>query len=119
MKSTTKLVDTIIKGIQDKKGHGIVIANLTKIDGMICKYFVVCHGNSPQQVEAIASSVSDYVREHHGEKPINCAGLGNNTWVAIDFSDVLVHVFVPETREFYDLEHLWEDAELTYIEDLD
>lgn len=119
MDDTKKLVETIIQGIQDKKGHGIVIANLSGIDGTICRYFVICHGNSPQQVEAIAESVSDYVREHRGEKPVNCAGLGNNQWVAIDFVDVLVHIFVPETREFYDLEHLWEDAELTEIADLD
>lgn len=85
MDETKKLVETIIQGIQDKKGHGIVIANLSGIDGTICRYFVICHGNSPQQVEAIAESVSDYVREHRGEKPVNCAGLGNNQWVAIDF----------------------------------
>ena len=119
MNDTKNLVETITKGIQEKKGHGIVIAALSKIDGTICQYFVMCHGNSPQQVEAIAESVSDYVREIHGEKPINCAGLGNNQWVAIDYADVLVHIFIPETREYYDLEHLWEDAKLTRIADLD
>ena len=119
MNETKKLVDSSTKGIQEKKGHGIVIADLSKIDGTICHYFVICHGNSPQQVEAIAESVGDYVREHHGEKPVNCVGLGNNQWVAIDFVDVLVHIFIPETRAYYDLEHLWEDATLTQIEDLD
>lgn len=68
MNETKKLVNSITKGIQEKKGHGIVIADLSKIDGTICHYFVICHGNSPQQVEAIAESVGDYVREHHGEK---------------------------------------------------
>ncbi|WP_077196809.1 ribosome silencing factor [Prevotella ihumii] len=119
MNETKKLVDSIVTGIQDKKGHGIVIADLSEIDGTICQNFVICHGNSPQQVEAIAESVSDYVREHNGEKPVNCAGLGNNQWVAIDYSDILVHIFTPETREFYDLEHLWEDAQLTELPDLD
>ena len=119
MNAEKKLVETIVEGIQEKKGHGIVIADLSEIDGTICKYFVICHGNSPQQVEAIAGSVSDYVRECHGEKPINCVGLGTNQWVAIDYADVLVHVFIPETREYYDLEHLWEDAALTQIADLD
>ena len=61
MNTEKKLVDTIIEGIQEKKGYGIVIADLSKIDGSICKYFVICQGNSPQQVEAIAGSVSDYV----------------------------------------------------------
>ena len=109
MKETKRLVELITKGIQDKKGHGIVIADLSGIDGTICT----------QQVEAIAESVSDYVRETIGEKPVNCAGLGNDQWVAIDYVDVIVHVFLPETRAFYDIEHLWEDAKLTYLPDID
>ena len=118
MNTEKKFIESIVEGIQEKKGHGIVIADLSEIDGTICKYFVICHGNSPQQVEAIAESVSDYIREHHGEKPISCVGLGTNQWVAIDYADVLVHIFIPETREYYDLEHLWEDAVLTQIEDI-
>ena len=112
MDKTKNLVELITKGIQDKKGHGIVIADLSEIDGTI-------QGNSTQQVEAIAGSVSDYVRETIGEKPINCVGLGNAQWVAIDYADVIVHIFTPETREFYDIEHLWEDAKLTTLPDLD
>ena len=54
-----------------------------------------------------------------GEKPVNVNGLGNNQWVAIDYVDVLVHIFMPETREFYDLENLWEDAKLTELPDVD
>ena len=119
MNTEKKLVDTIVEGIQEKKGCGLVIADLSEIDGTICKYFVICQGNSPQQVEAIAGSVSDYVRECYGEKTINCIGLGTNQWVAIDYADVLVHIFIPETRAYYDLEHLWEDATLTQIADLD
>lgn len=74
MDKTKHLVELITKGIQDRKGHGIVIADLSEIDGTICRYFVICQGNSTQQVEAIAGSVSDYVRETIGEKPINCVG---------------------------------------------
>ncbi len=118
MNTTERLVDSIIKGIQDKKGSGIVVADVSGIDGTICKDFVICQGNSPQQVEAIAGSVSDYVRETMGEKPVNCVGLDNAVWVAMDYVDVLVHVFVPETRAYYDLEHLWEDAKLKQIPDI-
>ena len=113
MEETKNLVALITKGIQDKKGHGIVIADLSAIDGTICRCFVICQGNS------IAESVSDYVRETTGEKPVNCAGLGNNQWVAIDYVDVIVHIFLPETRAFYDIEHLWEDARLTRLADVD
>lgn len=119
MNKSQKLVDSIIKGIQDKKGSGIVVADLTQTDGAVCSYFIICQGNSPTQVEAIAGSVGDYVREAEGEKPVSCFGLGLAQWVAIDFVDVMVHIFLPEAREFYDLEHLWEDAKLTRIPDLD
>ena len=119
MKSSNQLVKTITKGIQEKKGQDIIIADLSDIDGAIANYFVICQGNSPAQVEAIAESIGDYVRETIGEKPVSCVGLGNNQWVALDFVDVLVHIFLPETRTFYDLEHLWADAKLTHLEDID
>ena len=118
MDETEKLVKNVIKGIQDKKGSGIVVAALSHRDGSICKYFVICQGNSPQQVEAIAGSVGDHVREATGEKPVNCIGLDNAVWVAMDYVDVLVHIFVPETRQYYDLEHLWEDARLEKVPDI-
>lgn len=119
MNKSQKLVDSIVKGIQDKKGSDIVVADLTQTDGAVCSYFIICQGNSPTQVEAIASSVGDYVRETEGEKPVSCVGLSTAQWVAIDFVDVMVHIFLPETREFYDLEHLWEDADLKRIPNLD
>ena len=119
MSKSPKLVDSIIKGIQDKKGSDIVVADLTQTDGAVCSYFVICQGSSPTQVEAIAGSVGDYVREAEGEKPVSCVGLGAAQWVAIDFVDVMVHIFLPETRAYYDLENLWEDAKLTRIPDLD
>ncbi len=119
MEQTKKLVDTIIEGIQEKKGNTIVVADLTKIEGTICRYFIICQGNSPAQVEAIAESVGDVARERLKEKPAHVVGLENAQWVAMDFSDVLVHIFLPDVREYYDLEHLWEDAKLTRIPDLD
>lgn len=119
MTEATNLVKSITKGIQEKKGQHIVIADLRHIDGAIANYFVICQGNSPTQVEAIAESVGDICRKEAGEKFVNVNGLGNNQWVAIDYVDVLVHIFMPETREFYDLENLWEDAKLTELPDVD
>lgn len=116
MMDTTKgLVETITKGIQEKKGERIVIADLSLIEGSIARYFVICQGNSPNHVEAIAELVGDFCREKAGEKPVNVAGLGNNQWVAMDYVDVLVHIFQPEARHFYNLENLWADAALTEI----
>ena len=119
MEQATQLVETITKGIQEKKGQRIVIADLQDIEGAIARYFVICQGNSPAQVEAITESIGDMARNELGEKPTTVAGLENAQWVAMDDGDVLGHVFLPDIRDFYDLEHLWEDAELTQIEDLD
>jgi len=119
MTETTNLVNAITKGIQEKKGQNIVIADLSHIDGAIAKCFVICQGNSPSQVEAIAESVAETCRKDLKEKPVGVNGLGSNQWVAIDFVDVLVHIFVPELRQFYDLEHLWEDAKLTQLPNID
>lgn len=113
------LVDKIIEGIQDKKGHDIVIADVSHIDGMICQAFVMCTGTSPSQIEAIAESIGDKVRIDLHDKPTHVVGLGQSIWVAMDYTDVMVHVFLPEARDFYDLEHLWEDAVLEEIADLD
>lgn len=118
MEQTKRLLETIVKGIQEKKGSTIVVADLTGLEGTICHYFVICQGNSPTQVEAITESVGDMVREELHEKPSHVVGLENALWVAMDYSDVLVHIFVPEVRQYYDLEHLWEDAVITTIPDL-
>ena len=118
MEQTTSLVETITKGIQEKKGQRIVVADLSSIEGAICRYFVICQGNSPSQVEAITESIGDFARKEMGEKPSTVAGLENAQWVAMDYGDVLVHVFLPDVRQYYDLEHLWDDAELTQIPDV-
>ena len=118
MTTIKQLVDTIIKGIQDKKGQRISVIDLRNIDGAIAQYFVICQGGSPTQVEAIAESVGDTMRKDLGEKPTNVVGLGLSQWVAMDYVDVLVHIFLPETRAYYDIENLWQDALITEIEDV-
>ena len=119
MNDSKYLVEKITEGIQEKKGKNIVVADLTNIDGTICNYFVICQGDSPSQIAAITDSIKDYVREETGNKPIAIDGLRNTQWVAMDYSDVLVHIFLPEVRAFYNLENLWADAKLTTIPDID
>ena len=113
------LIEKIKEGIQEKKGKKIVVADLTSIEDTICKYFVICQGNSPSQVSAIVDSIKEFTRKGADSKPYAIDGLRNAEWVAMDYADVLVHVFLPETRAFYNLEHLWADAKLTQIPDLD
>lgn len=119
MNETKDLIEKITEGIQDKKGKNIVIADLTKIGDTICKYFVICQGNSPSQIGTIVDSIKEHVRKEASIKPIGIDGLRNAEWVAMDYADVLVHVFLPDIREFYNLEHLWADAKLTTIPDID
>ncbi len=114
-----KLVDKAIDGIQDKKGRDITVIDLSEIDGCITKAFVICEGNSPSQIEAIAESVSDKIRIDLNEKPSKIAGLENCVWVAMDYVDIMVHIFVPDARDHYDLEHLWADAPSEEIPNLD
>ncbi len=119
MATTQELEKAIIHAIQEKKGHRIVVADMSHIEGAIAHSFIICEGSSPTQVEAIASEISDYCRETLREKAAHCVGLEHAIWVAIDFTDVMVHIFLPEARAFYDLEHLWNDAHLTHIQDID
>lgn len=119
MSNTPELVNSIIEGIQEKKGRQIVVADLTGIHTAPYSYFVICTGGSPQQVEAVSDAVYEATRKKAGEKPAAVAGLNNAYWVAMDYGNVMVHIFLPEAREHYDLEHLWEDAEVQTVPDLD
>ena len=119
MKETELLIDKIVKGVQDKKAHDIVVVDLSPIEDTICKAFVICTGNSPSHIQAVSDSVAETARKEAQSKPTAIAGLRNSQWVAMDYSDVIVHIFLPEEREFYDLEHLWADAIITEIPNLD
>ena len=119
MEQTKKLVNVIIEEKKEKKGSQIVVADLSEIEGTICKNFIICQGNSPAQVEAITESIAEMARKKLGEKPAHVVGLENAQWVAMDYTDVMAHVFLPDVREYYDLEHLWEDAPVEYVPDLD
>jgi len=119
MNETKELIEKITEGIQEKKGKNIVIADLTNIGDTICKYFVICQGNSPSQIGAIVDSIKEHTRKEMNIKPIAVDGLRNAEWVAMDYADVLVHVFLPDIREYYNLENLWADAKLITIPDID
>lgn len=114
-----KLVETAVKGIQEKKGCSVNIVDMEGMEGVICQAFVVCEGNSPSQVSAIADSVEEMMRKDLDVKPVRIAGLENAIWVAMDYVDVIVHIFLPEARDFYNLESLWQDAAITEVPDID
>ena len=113
--TTEELVEVVVEGIQDKKGEDIVVLDLRKIKSAVCSFFVVCHGNSDRQVEALADSVKQMVRKKVNDSPIGSEGTSNAEWVLLDYFDVIVHIFKKETRDFYQLEELWADAEIKEI----
>jgi ribosome-associated protein len=113
--STEHLIDAIVEGIQRKKGIDIVKIDLTKINHTECKYFIICHGNSNTQVDAIAHSVEDTVKELLNEKAWHKDGYRNSIWILLDYADIMVHVFQKDSRQFYDLENLWADAHIELI----
>lgn len=120
MDNTEELLKTIIEGIQDKKGSAIVVADMSDIETRVCRYFVICQGNSPNHTTAIAKSVGDKVREKcDNTKPFAASGIEGGVWIALDYGDIFVHIFMPRERAFYDLEHLWADAKLTSIPDVE
>ena len=116
MENLEKLVNAIVEAIDDKKGKGIVSLDLSGFDGAIRSHFVVCHADSTTQVDAISSSIEEKAFEVMGEWPMRVEGRQNAFWVAMDYNDVIVHIFQTEMREYYRLEELWADAPMKRYE---
>jgi len=107
----------ILDAIKEKKGKQIVSINLTKVHNSISDYFVICHGESTTQVDAIADAIQNKVRKEAGVKAHHVEEKDNSQWVLIDYFDTLVHIFLEEKRSFFNLEELWADGEIEHIED--
>ncbi|MBK7133314.1 MAG: ribosome silencing factor [Bacteroidales bacterium] len=114
---TEVLLNNIVKGIFEKKGHDVLKIDLRKLENRITDYFVICHAPSTSQVSALRDSVEDTVRKETGEKPLHLEGLDNCYWVLVDYGNVIVHIFLEEYRNFYSLESLWADARIEKMED--
>lgn len=111
-----KLIETIVGAIQDKKGKDIVSLNLEGFDGAICSHFVVCNADSTTQVSAIADGIEEKVYEVLRENPWRVEGKQTSLWVALDYIDVVVHIFQSDLRDYYRLEELWADAPMIRYE---
>ena len=119
MKENNKLLNNIISGIQEKKGKNITVIDLKGISGVVCDFFVICEGNTPTQVAAVAESVEHVVKTDTEESPIRVQGQQLAEWIGIDYGDIIVHIFIPEKRNYYNIENLWSDAKITTIAALD
>ena len=111
------MIDSIIKGILEKKGHEVVCIDLSQVENAICDCFVICHGDSNTQVSAIAESVEKETAEQLNLRPLSVEGTGNAEWVLLDYGQTVVHVFQKPFRKRYQLEELWGDGKVTRMEE--
>ena len=114
---TQLAIKTIVEAIQDKKGKNICSLDLTNIGTSICDHFVICNADSTPAVLAIADNIEEEMIVKCNTKVLRQQGKENAFWIIMDFSDIVVHIFQTEYREFYRLEDLWADAVKTTYEE--
>ena len=112
---TERTVDRIIDLIMNKKGEDIVILDLRKVSS-ISDFFIVTTGSSAVHVKAIADEIKDKLKKEDTIRPWHVEGYTAQKWILLDYVDIVVHVFDEETRSYYSLEKLWDDAGFRRIE---
>ncbi len=98
----------VVAAAEGRKAIDLKVLRLEEVSDFT-DYFLICSGASERQVQAIADSVIEQLRKER-VKPLSVEGLQNGRWVLLDFGDIVMHIFVQETRSFYGLERLWADA---------
>lgn len=99
------LIETVVNALEDVKGQEITVLEVSELTDVM-DYLVVASGTSSRQVKALAENVIDECKKQ-GIRPLGVEGLDSGEWVLVDLGDAVVHVMLPETRAFYDLEKLW------------
>jgi ribosome-associated protein len=107
----SKFFKAIIHAIKEKKGENILSLDLRKIPEAVADFFIVCEASSTTQVKAIADFVEYHVKQSVDETPYHSEGQQSAHWILVDYVNVVVHIMLPETRKFYKLEEMWNDAE--------
>lgn len=110
-----RLVKRIIDLIQNKKGEDIVILDIRKVTS-IADYFILATGSTGTQVKAIADEITTKTKNEDGISVWHVEGYEALSWVLLDYVDVVVHLFDPETRNYYAIDKLWKDAEMRRVE---
>lgn len=93
----------------DKKGSDILLLDL-RDEAIFTDYFLICNGESKRQLKSLAASISEEAKKNADVKPLGQEGEPENGWVLIDYGDLVVHLFNSDTRRYYDLEDLWQNA---------
>ena len=113
----SKVFKTVIEAIKDKKGEDIISLDLRKIHEAVADFFIVCSADNTTQLKAIIDSIEYKMLTVCGERPYKQEGVKNSQWVLIDYVDIVVHVMHTQSRNFYKLEELWNDAVATHHDD--
>ena len=109
--STQKMMAQIAcKAIDDKKGQDIILLDIHEKTS-IADYFVNCSGSSKIQTKAIADNIEEKLDKEYGVQVLHREGFQSGEWILLDYGTVVVQIFQPETRQYYNLEKLWSDAE--------
>jgi len=114
--SATELIEIIGEALLEKKAENIRLFDVRKIT-TLTDYFVICHGLSDTQVKALGDNVLEEVKKNYGEYVWRKEGQNSNRWIVLDYVNVVVHIFVKDMREFYGIEKMWNDAEISIIAD--
>jgi ribosome-associated protein len=101
-----ELLNEIARHAADKKAHDVVELDLRGVLGYT-DYFLLCTGNTGRQAKAIHDGILAGLKQDHDRLPSRVEGTGEGGWILMDYLDVVVHIFTPQTREFYRLEQLW------------
>ncbi len=117
MGNNIELVHCITEAILDKKGKEIVNLDLIRLGYALCDNFIICHGDSTTQVHAIADAVEEKVKALNTVSLAHREGTENAQWILLDYGSVVVHIFIKAARDYYRLENLWGDADITMIKE--
>ena len=115
--SALDLKKNILYALQDKKAQDIVELDMTKLGISLFDRFIVCTATSTTHAEALFDNVLMTVKKNLGIFPKQTEGVGNSQWILVDYFDMIVHIFLSESRDFYNIEGLWKDAELIQYSD--
>lgn len=111
--STEKRLDMVVQTLSDKKAEAIVLLDLREIGYLLCDYFVIATAESDRQAQAIVDTLLERLKEAEGRQlSYHVEGYEVGRWVLLDIGDIVVHVLLPEVREYYKLEELWGDAKV-------
>jgi ribosome-associated protein len=103
-----------VRAAESKKAIDIKVLDLTGITSF-ADSFVVCTGANQRQVQAIADEIGQRLKKDAGELPNSLEGYNQGEWVLADYGDLVIHIFSPKAREYYDLERLWRSAKTVEI----